>query len=140
MKMKHMNMKDNNLNYKTDNNNLYLTLVINTTKLEILKSKIYFLHKFCKIYSLNFNFKILPHTKKKITLLRSPHIHKKTWKTYLIRTIKFNFCILIPNNSERNFYISKLKHLLNVISTNCNINIKLNYIPTNKEDSLTVKF
>jgi ribosomal protein S10 len=113
------------------NRNLKIQIQIKTTNIKILKNKKQMLNIFCNIFQLKHNYIPLPSKKKKITLLRSPHIHKKTWKTYIIKTLKLQYTLYIDsyyNNFESKNKLVKLNSLLKLLSTNCDIQLTYNLI------------
>lgn len=83
-----------------------------TTNYIIIKSKQYILNKFFNIYNINYSSSYyLPVKKRKISLLRSPHIHKKTWKTYLSTTYGFKYTVILSSTD-----FSRLNILLKTLS------------------------
>jgi hypothetical protein len=100
---------------------MIINLKIETTHLQILESKIFFLNKFCAIFNI-FYIKFFNKNKnKKITLLKSPHIHKNTWRTYLLKNYNINYKIkIIQKNHLKNLYI-----LLKILSANSKIKLKI---------------
>ena len=105
---------------------LNIEIQIKTTQYKLLESKLMHLNEFCAIHKIENNFKILPKKKKRITLLRSPHIHKKTWKTYFIKTMQIKYYISYTVDAPTSNILSRLQTLLKIISPNSNmfINIK----------------
>lgn len=97
-----------------------IEIKIESTSFSILKTKEYLLQNFCNIYNINYSSFYLPNKVKKITLLRSPHIHKKTWRTYIIKKYicKYTLCI---NNKE---YIFKLHTLFKSLNTHSKLSLK----------------
>ena len=103
---------------------VFIQINIITTNFNILQTKRYVLTQFCNIYELNYNFKFLP-VKKKITLLKSPHIHKKTWRTYIIKTykLKHTFTLNFEDKTKVKNIIPNMNTLLKTLSPNCNIKV-----------------
>jgi ribosomal protein S10 len=99
---------------------ILVLIKIETTHLEILRSKIYFINKFCNIYNIIFtNYT----NKKKIckfSLLKSPHIHKKTWRKYNKRSYIIHYKLTIYNNK----YLIYLYILLKTLTANSRISCK----------------
>jgi hypothetical protein len=104
---------------------VFIQINIITTNFNILQTKRYVLTQFCNIYELNYNFKFLPVKKKKITLLKSPHIHKKTWRTYIIKTykLKHTFTLNFEDKTKVKNIIPNMNTLLKTLSPNCNIKV-----------------
>ncbi len=103
-----------------------IKIIIESTNSKILKSKKHFLIQFCKIFFLNYIHMPLPTKKKKIALLRSPHIHKKTWRTYILKTVKFKFEIYFPTIERFSKAVVKFNTLIKILSINCRI--KVNFL------------
>lgn len=103
-----------------------IKIIIESTNSKILKSKKHFLTQFCKIFNLNFIVLPLPTKIKKIALLRSPHIHKKTWRTYNFKTVKFKFEIYFPTKTIFAKSVIKFNTLIKILSVNCRI--KVNFL------------
>lgn len=95
-----------------------IKLKISSPNYKLLLSKLMFIYSFCKIYKIHYIQKNLKKFQRRYTILRSPHIHKKTWQNYLI---KYNFrCVqvYVPNNKLINFFI-----LLKILSFNVQIKL-----------------
>lgn len=93
---------------------------IETTHIQILKTKIFFLERFFKIFNINFKKFIKKLTKKKIDLLKSPHIHKNTWRKYRFITYTIHYSFNETNVKN----IIRLNTLLKILSINSRIAIK----------------
>ncbi len=104
-----------------------IEIKIITSNLKLIKLKLFFLIKFFKLYKLKYTIKSLKTFKKRISLLRSPHIHKKTWQNYIIKYFYNNLIIFINNN-----IIIKLFILLKVLVANCIIKLKIKKPPLKK--------
>nr|BDB10224.1 ribosomal protein S10 [Actinophrys sol] len=96
-----------------------IQIKIESTDFAILQTKEYTLQHFCNIYNINYFLFYLPTKKKKITLLRSPHIHKKSWKTYIQKTFICKYTLYISDKE----YILKLNTLFKTF-THCKITLK----------------
>jgi hypothetical protein len=99
---------------------MLLKLKIITINPKILKIKLYYIIRFCSIFKLKYKKKQIILFKKKIALLRSPHIHKKTWQNYMY---KFNQASIQILMNKKKFI--KLCILLKIISANSIIKFKL---------------
>jgi len=100
-----------------------LELKIETTNYKILQSKHYILSKFFNIYKIKNKHYILPRNRKRFALLRSPHIHKKTWKTYYLETYASKYTIIINKQ-----ILIKLYKLLVVFSAHSKFYFKFQQI------------
>lgn len=103
-----------------------IKLIIEATHIKTLKSKKHFLIQFCKIFNLKFKIIPLATKKTKIALLRSPHIHKKTWRKYILKIVKFKFEIYFPTKSLFAKYLIRFNTLIKILSINCKI--KINFL------------
>ena len=79
---------------------MIINLKIETTHIEILESKIFFLTKFFAIFNLDYKKFYNKNKHKKLALLKSPHIHKNTWRTYLQKNYNINYKIKINNKDN----------------------------------------
>lgn len=95
-------------------------LKIETTHLQILNSKIYFINKFCNIFNIKFTNYRNKNKIYKFSLLKSPHIHKKTWRKYNKRYFIIHYKLNINNNK----YLIYLYILLKLLSSNSKISCK----------------
>lgn len=102
-----------------------LKITIEAPNYKILQSKKYIISCFCNIFNLEYIYLSLPSKNKKLALLRSPHIHKKTWRTYIEKTVRCKYTINFKDNLKFQKGITKFNSLLNNLSTNCKI--KLHY-------------
>lgn len=94
-----------------------MTLVklnIKTTQYQTFLKFKYFIYKFCNIYNINFTIKNCKKTNNKISLLKSPHIHKKTWRSY--KKINYNYYIIFKNLNLN--LIKKLNLLIKILNNN----------------------
>jgi len=103
-----------------------IKITIEATHLKTLKSKQHFLIQFCKIFNLNFKVIPLATKNKKIALLRSPHIHKKTWRTYIFKIVKLKFEIYFPTKTIFAKSVIRFNTLIKILSINCRI--KVNFL------------
>lgn len=103
-----MNPIDIKLTLKSNNKK-----ILNTQKLILLE--LFTITQTC--YTLKAN----QINKKKISLLKSPHIHKYTWRTYLFKTYNLTFTFFTYKIS----FLRKLNLILRIL--NKNSQIKLNY-------------
>jgi|688.fasta_scaffold02062_26 ribosomal protein S10 len=97
-----------------------LKIKLITPNSKILKLKLYFIIKFCFIFNLKFKEKIYYNKKKKTALLRSPHIHKKTWQNYFYKFCQKSISVFIDPRK-----IIKMFILLKILSANTIIKIKI---------------
>lgn len=98
---------------------IYL-IILETPHKKILITKKYLINVFCRIYNIQKKFGNRPIYRKYFSLLKSPHIHKKTWRKYLKQTHMLACLFDIPN--IKHYY--KLYLLLQKLSTNSHITIR----------------
>lgn len=102
------------------NTNSIVFIKIETTHLEILSSKIYCFDKFCYIFGIEFTKFINKKKNLKFSLLKSPHIHKKTWRKYNRKFYILHYKLNIPNSK----YLIYLNSLIKISSINSRISCK----------------
>lgn len=93
-----MNLK---IQYKTISYNLYLNFL-------------YFIQKFCNLYNLKFKKFTIKSQSSRFSLLKSPHIHKVSWRAYKLLNYRSMFII---KNLNINIF-KNLKLLCKLINKN----------------------
>jgi ribosomal protein S10 len=91
----------------------------------------YFIQQFCNIYKIKHTIKHLKKDYHPFSLLKSPHIHKYTWRKY--QTININYIINFKSINFETY--KKLKLLLKLLNNNSYL--KLQYTKnkiTNKQN------
>ena len=99
---------------------MQLKIYQKTTNDKIIIFSYYLIKNFCKIFKLNLTGHKSKRKLHKFSLLKSPHIHKKTWRRYTLISYTSN---LIINNLNINTY-NKLLILCNILSKNSTIKLK----------------
>lgn len=96
----------------------YLQINIKSLNKKLLQIYTYFLKSLFKNYNLKFSVISNPIIKKRITLLKSPHVHKKAREQFELRIHKKTFFIkdFVPLENFNKILINKPKLI--------NINIK----------------
>ncbi len=109
----------------TLNNSIFLNIYLkssNNVTLYNYKNKI---ESVFKNNNINYKLNYLPNKTKQYSILRSPHVYKKSLETFEEKIYKLNFRINIKNYKQylKLFYI--LKFIKNNIPLNINITFKL---------------
>jgi ribosomal protein S10 len=96
-------------------NNIYnIKINIKTIHYQTFLKFKYFITQFCTLYNIQFHIQNCKKTYNKFSLLKSPHIHKKTWRAY--KKINFNYYIILKNLNFN--FIKKLNFLIKILNNN----------------------
>jgi hypothetical protein len=101
-----------------------INLKIETTDYRILKSKQYILEEFFRIYNVKYASFYLKTINKNFSLLRSPHIHKDTWRKYSFKKVHCKYDLMFKKDK----HLLNLSTLLKSMSAHSYISMKITKI------------